>query len=145
MLGLSCVQFTYCLDIFLTYKCAWLDEKYGLVSKYHIGMNYSIVLYVSSYLTNNLIYLIISLAILFLLLSHDLLDKVLPFDLRTWKGTGKFIHLLVVIFQYCVIFWYRLIFFNVVLKDSRKNIQNAGWNNHPLSFFTFHFLKVISH
>lgn len=114
------------LNIFLTYKRAWLDEKYSLVSKYHIGMNYSIVLYVSSYLTNNLIYLIISLAILFLLLSHDLLDKVLPFDLRTWKGTGKFIHLLVVIFQYCVIFWYRLIFFNVVLKDSRKNIQNAG-------------------
>ena len=52
---------------------------------------------VSSYLTNNLIYLIISLAILFLLLSPDLLDKILPFDLRTWNGTGKFILLLVVI------------------------------------------------
>lgn len=180
----------------LSYKRDWLDKKYGLVSRYHIGMNYSIILYiifiitvtcsllffypflttqglqfalaafisqyipvvfmllrldvysddncpvkkvddfgneyientlgynpiifylisfpysmliamplsryvndilVSSYLTNNLIYLIISLAILFLLLSPDLLDKILPFDLRTWNGTGKFILLLVVI------------------------------------------------
>ena len=30
----------------LTYKRDWLDKKYSLVSRYHIGMNYSIILYI---------------------------------------------------------------------------------------------------
>ena len=29
-----------------TYKRDWFDRKYGLVSKYHIGMNYSVVFYI---------------------------------------------------------------------------------------------------
>lgn len=179
-----------------TYKRDWFDEKYGLVSRYHIGMNYSVIFYLiliitvtlslmffypilksqglkfaaimfisqyipvifmllrlkvfsdencpvkktdnfgneywkntlgynpiiyylisfpftmiialslynyttnilsSSYLTSNLLYLILSLTILFILLSPDFLDKVLPLDLRTWKGTGQLIVLIVVI------------------------------------------------
>ena len=64
----------------------------------------------SAYLTSNLIYLILSLTILFILLSPDLLDKVLPFDLRTWKGTGQLIVLIVVI---ALLFKVVLTFYNL--------------------------------
>ena len=163
-----------------TYKRDWFDETYGLVSRYHIGMNYSVIFYIiliitvtlslmffypilksqglklasitfisqyipvafmllrlkvysdencpvkkidnfgneywtndilsSAYLTSNLLYLILSLTILFILLSPDLLDKVLPFDLRTWKGTGQLIVLIVVI---ALLFKVVLTFYNL--------------------------------
>lgn len=51
----------------------------------------------STYLTFNLIYLIISLLILFLIASPDLLNKKLPFELRTLGGVLKFITLLLII------------------------------------------------
>ena len=179
-----------------TYKRDWFDRKYGLVSKYHIGMNYAVVFYiigilnlglslmffypnlkisgpnsavimflsqqiplifmllrlnvfddencrvqkedemgnihyentlgynpvmyyfigfplsiligiclndyakdilVSSYFTSNLLQSIFSIAILFVLLSPDLLDKILPFNLRSWNGTIKLYILIAVI------------------------------------------------
>lgn len=179
-----------------TYKRDWFDRKYGLVSKYHIGMSYQVVFYfigilnlalsliffypnlktqgpinaaimflsqqiplifmllrlnvfddencrvkkedemgnihyentlgynpiiyyfigfpisiligiclndyakdilVSSYFTSNLLQSIFSIAILFVLLSPDLLDKILPFNLRSWNGTIKLYILIAVI------------------------------------------------
>lgn len=59
----------------------------------------------SSYITFNLIYLVLSIAILFLLLSPDVLNRILPFELKTWSGTGKFIILLfviVLVFRYLI-------------------------------------------
>lgn len=188
-----------------TYKRDWLDNKYGIVSEFHIGMNYSVVFYLlliinvvislllfytnfksqgltfaviiffseyiplifmlfrinvfddkncqiikeddfgntyyentigynpliyflismpfalltgfymnnfiidmlnSTYLTFNLVYLIIFLLILFLIVSPDLLNKKLPFELRTWGGVLKFITLLLIV----------LILVNIFLK-----------------------------
>ena len=186
-----------------TYKRDWFDRKYGLVSKYHIGMNYQVVFYfigilnlalsliffypnlktqgptnaaimflsqqipllfmllrlnvfddencrvkkedemgnihyentlgynpiiyyfigfpisiligiclndyvkdilVSSYFTSNLLQLLLSLAILFVLLSPDFLDRLLPFNLRSWSGTVKLYILIAVILAILRIF-----------------------------------------
>lgn len=199
---LSFTAISALLAIF-TYKRDWFDKKYGLVSKYHIGMNYQVVFYlicilnlclsliffypnlenhglsdaaimflsqqiplifmllrldvfddenchikkedemgnihyentlgynpiiyyfigfslsiligiclnnyvkdvlVSSYFTTNLLQLIFSIAALFLLLSPDLLDKILPFNLRTWNGTLKLIILIIVLLAILHIF-----------------------------------------
>ena len=162
-----------------TYKRDWFDRKYGLVSKYHIGMSYQVVFYfigilnlalsliffypnlktqgpinaaimflsqqipllfmslrlnvfddencrvkkedemgnihicltdyvkdilVSSYFTSNLLQSIFLIAVLFLLLSPDLLDKILPFNLRSWRGTIKLYILIAVILAILRIF-----------------------------------------
>ncbi len=59
---------------------------------------------VSSYFTSNLLQSIFLIAVLFLLLSPDLLDKILPFNLRSWRGTIKLYILIAVILAILRIF-----------------------------------------